>query len=630
MNFLSGNLTSINPLVSALGTFNKSILIFSSFSVIGVLLSFAFLLHDNDGKLEESSDQLRSIGTVSAAIWVLASFMEIIITLANILGTSIGPAFDGTTLRSFITQVDLGKFLFIQFLAAVAVLAVVNFLKSTLQSVVFLGIALLGLAAPIFQSHSASSGSHSLAIGSLVVHVVSLALWVGGVIGIALMQEADRQISLPRFSQLALWAAIAVVISGVANAWARLNFSAAWSTSYARIVIVKSLLTIVLIAIGYINRRELIKRERTGWSLLSRLIVIEALVMSVAVVLGSWLSNTQPPAGKNVAFSPALAVAGFPTPGEPTFARILTIYDPDALMIALLVSFVALYIKGVSILKKRGDSWPVGRTVAFATGIAAIDLATSGGLGVYALFSFEYHMISHMILGMLAPIGLVLGAPITLALRTLPQGRTPQERGVRGTLLAALHSKYAAILTNPLVALAIFDGSLFILYSTNLFGVLMQSHAGHLFMNIHFLLSGFLFFHVIIGIDPNPKKIPHLVRIVMLFGAMSIHAFFAISILATTTLIDGGYYGSLKTPWLTDLLADQHAAGSIAWSMGEIPIIFALTATFIQWMRDDSREAKRIDRNEARMAAMGEPDDLAQYNNYLMQLQRRDEREGKS
>jgi putative copper resistance protein D len=62
--------------------------------------------------------------------------------------------------------------------------------------------------------------------------------------------------------------------------------------------------------------------------------------------------------------------------------------------------------------------------------------------------------------------------------------------------------------------------------------------------------------------------------------------------------------------------------------MGEIPIIFALTATFIQWMRDDSREAKRIDRNEARMAAMGEPDDLAEYNNYLSQLQRRDEKAG--
>lgn len=629
MKFLSGNLTSIDPLVSALGTFNKSILIFSSFAVIGILLSFAFLLVDRDGKLAKSSDQLRSIGFVCGAIWVLASFMEIILTLANILGTTIGPAFDSTTLRSFITQVDLGKFLFIQFLAALAVLMAIKFLQSTLQSIVFLGIALLGLVAPVFQSHSSSSGSHSLAIGSLVVHVTALALWVGGVIAIALMKDEDRAISLPRFSQMALWSAIAVVVSGIANAWTRLNFLSAWSTAYARIVIVKALLTAVLIGIAYISRRELEKREKTGWALLSRIIVIEAIVMSFAVVLGSWLSNTKPPAGKEVAFSPALAIAGFPTPGVPTFARILSIYDPDALMIALLITLVALYIKGVSILKKRGDSWPVGRTIAFALGIAAIDLATSGGLGVYALFSFEYHMIAHMILGMLAPIGLVLGAPITLALRTLPQGRTPEERGVRGTLLVALHSKYSAILTNPLVALAIFDGSLFALYSTNLFGFLMQSHAGHFFMNLHFLLSGFLFFHVIIGIDPNPKKVPHLVRIVMLFAAMSIHAFFAISLLATTTLIDGGYYGSLKTPWLTDLLADQHSAGSIAWSMGEIPIILALTATFIQWMRDDSREAKRIDRNEARMAAMGEPDELAQYNNYLSKLQSRDERAGK-
>ena len=235
-------------------------------------------------------------------------------------------------------------------------------------------------------------------------------------------------------------------------------------------------------------------------------------------------------------------------------------------------------------------------------------------------------MIAHMVLGMLAPIGLVLGAPITLALRTLPQGRTEDERGLRGTAIALLHSRYALILTNPLTALALFDGSLFVLYFTNIFGNLMQSHVGHLFMNIHFLLVGYLFFSVIIGVDPNPRKVPHLVRIVILFGAMSIHAFFAIAILATTTLIDGGYYGSLQTPWLGDLLADQHAAGSIAWAMGEIPIIFALIATFIQWMRDDSREAKRIDRNEARMAAMGEPDDLAQYNSYLSKLQERHER----
>ena len=630
MNLLSGNLTAVDPLVSALGTFNKSISLFAAFSLVGVLLSLSFLLIEREGKLQENALRLRDIGRALAAVWLVTSAFQIILTLANILGTSLGSALDPTTLKSFVSQIDLGRFLAFQtFLAAIVFIALF-FIRGALPATVLLGISLLAIVSPVFQSHSASSGSHSLAIGSLVIHVVALSLWVGGIFAIVLLEEADRRIALPRFSKLALWAAIAVVISGIANAWARLNFASAWSSSYARIIIAKVILTVVLLIIGFRNRKSLAEGEKTGWSLLSRVIVVEALIMGAVVALGSWLSGTRPPTGKELPFSPALSIVGYPTPAAPNFTRLLTLYDPDALIIGILITLVALYIKGVVILKKRGDSWPVGRTVAFALGVSAMDFATSGGLGVYAKFSFEYHMIAHMVIGMVAPIGLVLGAPITLALRTLPQGRTPDERGIRGMLIAFLHSRYSLLLTNPLTALALFDGSLFVLYFTNLFGNLMQSHVGHLFMNIHFLLAGFLFFHVIIGIDPNPRKIPHLVRIVILFAAMSIHAFFAIALLATTTLIDQGYYGSLKTPWLGDLLADQHAAGAIAWGMGEVPIILALIATFIQWMRDDSREAKRIDRNEARMAAMGEPDELAQYNNYLSQLQSRDKKEGQS
>jgi putative copper resistance protein D len=325
-------------------------------------------------------------------------------------------------------------------------------------------------------------------------------------------------------------------------------------------------------------------------------------------------------------FDPGLAIAGVNTPEEPTLWRLISLYDPDALMIGLLVTAVALYIKGVVQLSRRGDKWPVGRTVAFALGISAIDYATSGGLGVYAKFSFEYHMVAHMVLGMVAPIGIVLGAPITLALRTLPQGRQSDERGIRGSLIALLHSKPAGIFTNPVMALALFDGSLFALYMTPLFGNLMQSHIGHLAMNVHFLLAGILFFHVIIGVDPNPRKVPHIIRIVILFAAMSIHAFFAIALISTSTVIDQGYFLSLQTPWNLDLLADQHAGGSIAWALGEIPILLALVATFIQWMRDDKRETKRIDRNEARLAAMGEPDELAQYNAYLSTLAAQDKK----
>ncbi len=616
--------------MSELATLNKSISFLAAFAVVGSLLAMAFLLVENQGKLQESALKVRKRATAFAGIWLAASVLHIFLTLANILGTSFADALERNTVQSFLTQVDLGQYLGVQ-TALIAVIAlVIRFIRTALAATFLLLVSLITLTIPVFQSHSASSGSHQLAIGSLVVHVVALSLWVGGIFAIVALPDSDRKFALPRFSQMALWTAIAVVLSGMANAWARLNFVDAWSSGYARIVLLKAVLTFVLLFLGYRNRRALAQGNSTGTKLLGRFIVVEALIMGSLLFLGSWLAQSEPPARGDLSISPALSIVGVATPAEPTLARLLLLYQPDALIMGILIVLVALYIKGVVVLTKRGDKWPVGRTISFALAISAIDFATSGGLGVYALFSFEYHMIAHMVIGMIAPIGLVLSAPITLALRTLPLGRTPDERGVRGMLVALLHSRYSVILTNPITALALFDGSLFVLYFTDLFGNLMQSHVGHLFMNLHFLLAGFLFFHVIIGIDPNPKKIPYIVRIVILFAAMSIHAFFSIALISSSTLLDGGYYASLQTPWLTDLLADQNAGGSIGWAMGEIPIILALIATFIQWMRDDKRETKRIDRNEARMAAMGEPDELAQYNNYLSQLQRRTQKEDKS
>ena len=604
---------------------SKFLSLAAGITTIGLLLAIAFFLSEIEGKLGESAKALRRGASLSALVWTLATGALIIATLANILGTNLSAALDTTSLRSFISQVTLGKYMFVQLCLALLVSFVVARIRGVAGASALLLISLAAIIAPVFESHSASSGSHALAIGSLVVHVVAISLWVGGLVAITFLNSVDRAIALPRFSALALWAAIAVAASGSANAWARLNFQSAWSSDYARLVVLKILLTALLIFFGYVNRRQLSGALKLDGKKLTRLLSAEVLIMALTTLIGSKLSTMQPPQlTENLQFDPGLAVAGIATPPPPNLWRLISLYDPDALMIGVLITAVALYIRGVIILTRRGDKWPVGRTVAFALGISAIDYATSGGLGVYAKFSFEYHMIAHMLLGMVAPIGIVLGAPITLALRTLPQGRTSQERGVRGTLIALLHSKPAAVFTNPVSALALFDGSLFVLYMTPLFGNLMQSHLGHLVMSVHFLLAGILFFHIIIGIDPNPRKVPHIVRIVILFAAMSIHAFFAVALISTSTLLDQGYFASLQTPWNLDLLADQHAGGSVAWAMGEIPILLALVATFIQWMRDDSRETKRIDRNEARLAAMGEPDELAQYNAYLSTLAEQD------
>jgi putative copper resistance protein D len=616
-------------LISSLLTVLKFTSTTSSFFLVGALLAIAFLTLDINGKVAETNFELRKLASIASLIWMLSNLFFIILTLANILNSSISEVLQPNILRSFLLQIPLGQYLLTQLLLSILISIIIPRFNSIGTGTFLLLATLLAIVIPVFQSHSEASGSHLIAVGSLVIHVIALALWVGGVFALAFLAPDHRAIAVPRFSALALWAAIAVVISGSVNAFIRLDFKEAWSSSYAYLVIAKVCLTTVLIAIGYLHRKHLKNLSELKGSKFLQLILAQVVIMTVTLAMGSLLASSQPPVREaGLSTDRALSIVGVKMPPAPNLSRILFGYEPDALMIGLLVIAVALYIKGVMVLTKRGDKWPIGRTISFAIGISAIDFATSGGLGLYAHFSFSWHMVAHMTLGMIAPIAIVLGAPITLALRTLPQGRNSEERGVRGTLLSALHSRYSSIIVNPVGALVIFDGSLFLLYFTSLFGTLMNTHAGHLFMNIHFLLAGFLFFHVIIGIDPNPKRPPFLVRIVTLLAAMSIHAFFSVALMSSSTLIDSGYFASLQTPWVGDLLADQNKGGAIGWAMGEIPILIALIATFIMWTRDDARETRRIDRSAERMAATGQPDELAQYNTYLQDLANRERRSG--
>ena len=583
---------------------------------IGLLLTLGFLETDVRGAVSN----FRLAKKVKSALlaWIITILIFILIQIAYLLEQPISSSFDLTVIRSYLTQTSVGKSYLVQLLGILIVLLIP--LKKVLSTYISLIIALIAITAPIFQSHGTSSSHHGLAIGALVIHVIALSFWVGGLFGLTQLSKAQKLIALPRFSELALWSAITVVITGAATAWTRLDSISSWQSKYGAITILKIFLAFTLIGFGALHRRWIIKSDFPS---VFRLISGEIVIMFVTVFVGSWLSTVAPPT-REIKSSQALLITGIQMPPAPTFSNILLAYDADGLMLGLLIIAVALYIKGVVILRKRGDTWPVGRTIAFALGISMVDFATSGGLGVYSHFAFSNHMMAHMFLGMIAPIGIVLGAPITLALRTLPQARNKDERGVRGSFIALLHSKPALVMTNPVVALAIFDGSLFTLYFTPLFGNLMQGHSGHFFMSTHFLLAGILFFQTIIGVDPAPRKVPHLVKIIIIFAAMSIHAFFSIAIMSATTLIDNGYFVLLERPWATDLLADQKLGGAIGWAMGEIPILLALIATFLQWLREDKKEAGRIDRAADRAAATGEDDDLAQYNRYLAQLNQRD------
>lgn len=603
-------------MIEILSPLSKGLMQLTGVLSIGFLLTLSFL--DLDIKAAITNKPLVKKTRLFLMSWLLSIALYILVQISYLLEQPLSASFDLTVIRSYLTQTSLGKSYLIQIVAVLIVLIIP--LKKLLGSYLSLLIALIAITSPVFQSHGSSSGRHGLAIGALVIHVIALSFWVGGLFGLTQLSKQQKLIALPRFSEIALWSAITVAISGAATAWTRLDSLQAWQSKYGVITLVKISLTFTLIGFGALHRRWIIKSDYPS---VFRLITAEIGIMFATVFVGSWLSTVNPPE-REITSTPALLVTGIEMPAPPTFSRVLLGYEADGLMLGLLIFLVALYIKGVIILTKRGDKWPVGRTIAFALGISAVDFATSGGLGLYSHFAFSNHMMAHMVLGMIAPIGIVLGAPITLALRTLPLGRNQQESGIRGVFIELLHSKLSKFYTNPVVALAIFDGSLFALYFTPIFGKLMQGHSGHFFMSLHFLLAGFLFFQVLIGIDPLPRKVPHIAKIVVIFAAMSIHAFFSISVMSATTLLDGGYFELLQRPWATDLLADQKLGGAIGWAMGEVPILLALLATFMQWLKSDKNEAARIDRAADRAAAMGEDDDLARYNRYLAQLNKRD------
>jgi putative copper resistance protein D len=603
-------------MIETLANLSNGLMQLSALIAIGLVISLAALAEDARGSI--ASLKLAKRSKRLFGLWLFTIAIFVVIQLSYLLEQPILDSLNSNVIRSYLTQTAIGKSYLFQIVCILLILLIP--LKKLLAAYFVSALGIVAVIAPVFQSHGSTSGYHGLAIGALVIHVIALTFWVGGLFGIMQFEKDQFKFALPRFSILAFWSAITVVASGTATSWTRLDSIAAWQTKYGAIVFLKIILASILIGFGALHRRLLLKRDFPSSY---RLVVGEILVMSLTVFIGSWLSNTAPPT-REVKVSQALLITGLEMPAAPTFTNVLLAYDPDALMIGILVFAVALYIRGVIALARRGDKWPVGRTVAFAIGISAIDFATSGGLGVYSRFAFSNHMLAHMVLGMIAPIGIVLGAPITLALRSLPIGRSKNELGMRGTLVNLLHSKLGKIYANPIVALAIFDGSLFALYFTPLFGDLMLSHSGHLFMNIHFIIAGYLFFQAIIGIDPSPIKIPYIVKIVVLFAAMSIHAFFSIALMSSSTLLDNGYFAALERPWATDLLADQNLGGAIGWAMGEIPILLALVATFIQWIRDDKKESGRIDRAAERAAAMGEDDDLAKYNRYLSQLNARD------
>jgi cytochrome c oxidase assembly factor CtaG/putative copper export protein len=596
---------------------------------VGSFLFAAFLVPpQKSGVLDAGGYRALRLGTVASGAWAVCAALLVPLTISDVTGHPVADLDPGTiwSLAGLINTASAWRWTAI--LAAVVTLASLSVLRWSWTPPLLAG-SLVTLIPLGLTGHSSAGGSHDLATNSLLIHLVAASVWAGGLLALlahALRDGDHTGLAARRFSMVALWCWVAMALSGMVNALVRVLPSDLLTTGYGRLIVAKFVALCVLGGLGWRQRRSGVAALQADPSpprarrVLIRLALIEAAVFGLTFGIAVGLGRTAPPAPPARLPTIPEAEIGYDFDGPPTAVRILIDWRFDLIFGTAAIVLAALYVAGVVRLRRRGDHWPPGRTVAWLLGCLALLFVTSSGVGRYMPAMFSMHMVAHMGLSMLVPILLVLGAPVTLALRALPAAGRDGPPGMREWLLAALHSHVSRFLTNPVVATVLFVAGFYGLYLSNLFDTTVSSHAGHLAMNVHFLLSGYLFYWVVIGVDPTPRPIPPLAKVGVVFASLPLHAFFGVVLMGWRKVLGADYYRSLGLSWHTDLLGDQRLGGGIAWAAGEVPLVIVMVALLVQWARSDKRTARRLDR----AADLDDDAELAAYNAMLAELARRE------
>ncbi len=288
--------------------------------------------------------------------------------------------------------------------------------------------------------------------------------------------------------------------------------------------------------------------------------------------------------------------SGMWVPDEPPSWGRMFIPHLEAWSVLAVLSVVGLvvYLAAVVRLRRSGVAWPWWRVVAWIGGTASLFAVTGTWLNGYSMVLFSVHMTQHMVLSLITPLLLLLAAPVTLALRTLPRGRGPAG-APRALLLDALHSRVARFLAHPLFSIPLFIASLYGVYFTPLFDALMSNPAGHQLMLAHFVVTGLLFFGPIVAQDPWPRTLGHPGRMLELFLPVPFHAFFGVAVMLAGSLVVDTF-AHPPAGWGIDPLRDQGEAGGIVWAFGELPTVLVLAVVFFSWANSDERRARTLDR----------------------------------
>ena len=575
---------------------------------------------------EKSESLTRSLRRASLAAngWLVFGVLHFLLTYLWVTGSKFSTdANFGSGLLQFATEVELGQALTVN-MAFAALTSFAALLATGLRSTLFAAVsALAGLVPLALIGHAAGTTGHDMAVNSMGLHLVAVTIWVGGLIELGFQLRSDNwQILAKRYSTLALFAFAVTAVSGVAAAMLRIVEVKYIFTQWGILALAKVVILVVLGVFGAVYRVRILKNDQPSKRSFGLLATVELALMGAAFGLGASLSRTAPPSTDlklGDTSSPAAILTGSSLPPELTMERWFTSYKLDLVWLVIVLAATALYLFGVYRLRKRGDEWPIGRTISWLLGMGLLLWITNGPLNVYEQYLFSVHMLAHMILTMGVPVLLVPGAPVTLLLRAC-EARKDDSRGLREWVLWAVHTPWAKLVSNPIFAAINFAASLVVFYFTPLFAWSTKDHLGHEWMIVHFLITGYLFVQALISIDPGPAKVPFVLRLMLLVGTLAFHAFFGLSLMSGESLLLPEWFGAMGRTWGEAPLEDQHTGGAIAWGIGEMPAAVLTIIVSIQWFRSDVREAKRLDRASDRSGNK----DVDDYNEMLAKLAKRD------
>ncbi|WP_169741744.1 cytochrome c oxidase assembly protein [Nocardioides aequoreus] len=573
----------------------------------------------NPGAVDGARAVLLAPVAVAAAGWSVACLALLALSWSDAAGWPLLTPGALEQVAHFALQFELGRALLVSSTFAAAIAVAAMRVRRTTALGVLAVMALVALWPLATVGHSAGDLNHDVGVNSLFGHLVGITVWAGGVVGLGILARRAPD-SLPaaarHFSPIAGACFVLVAASGLTSALLQVDTPGQLASPYGALLTTKVLLLGLLGIAGCWHRGRLLHQLDAGRpGAFVRMVAGEVVVLCLALGLGVVLSRTDPAGGPARALTTPEALLGFALPPALEASdwllnwRIDTFFAPFALL-ALWV-----YLRQVRRLRRRGDRWPVGRTLAWVAGWGLLVWATSGAPGVYGRVLFSMHMVQHMTIATAVPALLVLAGPVTLALRAIPS-RRDGSRGAREWLLVLVHLPLARLLSHPLVAAPAFVGSLVVFYSTGLFELSLRSHTAHVVMVIHFVVAGYLFASGLIGIDPGISRPAFPYRVLILMVTFGAHAFYSVSLMASTTILAEDWFASLGRDWGASLERDQYTGASIGWALGDYPLLIIGVALIVQWFRHDLREQRQVDR---RVDRDGDAT-LASYNAYLAEL----------